>query len=1073
MRLIYVVFLCLVALPALAEKRVALVIGNDRYETMRPLRNAANDADTVGEALEKLGFEVFYERDRDRRRMERALEDLEYDGEGADVAVVYFAGHGFEVGGDNRLLPVDGDGESLETLMETSLSLGDIRARVARIAPVAVVLVDACRVDPFEGAEEGRAAVALKAGEAPGFAAVPRAEGTLIGFSTAPGAVALDGEGENSPFAAALARHLETPGLEVRSVLTLVQQEVYDRTRGAQLPYVESALPRLFFAAGQSDALPERERLLLAMADLTPEVRAEVERVASEAEVPLAPIFGALLANDLSDASPSERGTKLAEAAAAFVATRAQLRQLSAQDGAVAEARQAAEARLELGDFTGALGALDEAIALDRASGDALMENLVARRMSEAETLRLKAGVARTRLDYALAMQVLAQAGAIHEELVALDPPEEARIARIELFAEAGELFTLLGDHAAALGAYQGMRNLAGAEFSANPEDVPARRRLYLAFVGIAKAQKVLGDTGAVREAAELAGRALRKGEGPEAERQYDLDFWEVVMLTGDISMLLGLYGDALADFESATERMQPHAEANGADVEVQHRLAESYERQGDAQVALGEPMRAFDTYWKGLEIYGRLPRGAGGRDDLAVGRAAMKAGKALVEAGEPESGLKYLERAEKYLREKFEADPQRAALRLALGQTLAGQAMAHNRVFAVEPAEAAAGEALEVLAGAASDSDVQYARYEGLFQLGLTLSFKGRQAEALDWLEQAREVMDVLRETNPTNTGWIYESVRLDKRIAHHLSQAGDRETALKRLLAARDLIGILVDQQEDNLRWRQLELDLNLAIEQHEMAAGGDESALKSLLVTRSHIVLTRMWFLLRDTELTEAAWLLGLGELRRGQTLFALGEAAESDESLRNAYDWLTVAATKMDPLDPNLPSAKAQRAEAVATLGELELTYGSVENAVAWHRIAVDLRAERVENAPDSLSRRWLLSVSHEQLGNALAAQGERDEAIAEHETARDMRLALLKEAKMDYAITWGLFVSYYQLADLGVEPEQNFALALDVLEQMEAKNWLTAEQAEYLAVTRDRIAQIGEENQTDTGAAESP
>ena len=102
-------------------------------------------------------------------------------------------------------------------------------------------------------------------------------------------------------------------------MLTLVQQEVYDRTRGAQLPYVESALPRLFFAAGQSDALTERERLLLAMADLTPDLRAEVEAVAEQADVPLAPIFGALLAADLTAATPSERAAGLSEAAQAFL----------------------------------------------------------------------------------------------------------------------------------------------------------------------------------------------------------------------------------------------------------------------------------------------------------------------------------------------------------------------------------------------------------------------------------------------------------------------------------------------------------------------------------------------------------------------------------------------------------------------------------------------------------------------------------------------------------------------------------------------------------------------------------
>ncbi len=1072
MRLIVLAVLCLFALPAFAEKRVALVIGNDRYEAMRPLRNAANDADTVGEALEKLGFEVFYERDRDKRRMERALEDLEYDGEGADVALVYFAGHGFEVGGDNRLLPVDGVGESLETLMETSLSLGDIRARVARIAPVAVVLVDACRVDPFEGAEEGRAAVALKAGEAPGFAAVPRAEGTLIGFSTAPGAVALDGEGGNSPFAAALAKHLETPGLEVRSVLTLVQQEVYDLTRGAQLPYVESALPRLFFAAGQSDDLPERERLLLAMADLTPDLRAEVELVAASAEVPLAPIYGALLAADLAGATPSERSAKLAEAAAAFSETQAQLRALSASDGAVAEMRLKAEERLGLGDFTGALGALDEAVALDRASGDALMENLLARRMSAAETLRIKAGVARTRLDYALALETLAQAGKIHEELAALGPTREMQLARIALFGDAAELFVLRGDHAAALSAWEGMRDLAGDLLDPDDEDAEVYRYLHTAFIGIAKAQKVLGDTGAVREAADLATRSLRRGEGPGADRQYEIDLWEIEMLIGDVGMFLGQFRDALSDFNSAAGRMRPLAEADPGDLAVQQRLAEAYERRGDAQRATGGPKHAFDSYWLGLEIFRDLPRGPGGRDDLAVGRLTMKTGRALLASGDTQPGLEYLSRAQSFLEEKFAADPQRAALRLALGQTLTGQAMGLTVEQKFGPAEELARAALEMLepllVQAPKDTANLHAKFEALRALGVALAGIGPEEDARRAYEEARAVMDALRATNATHTGWIFDSITLDTWMADLATKAGQPEEALERLLRARGYSDILVGVEEENLRWRQLDLDLNLQIEAAQLALKAD-TMLADLRLTRTHIVLGRMWLLSKKPDSPVLARDLGLGQLRLGQVQLAQGEPVEADETLRSAYDWLQVAAEGMEPAEPLYLAA-----EAAAALGELELTYGSAENAVAWHRIALGLRSEQAEAAKEGVFHlRWLVSVSHEQLGNALEALGDRAGAIAGHEVARDMRLALLELLKADKGITWGLFVSYYKLAELGVEPGPNMARALAVLEQMEGKGWLTPEQAEYLPITRARITEIGQENQADDEAAKSP
>jgi uncharacterized caspase-like protein len=100
--------------------------------------------------------------------------------------------------------------------------------------------------------------------------------------------------------------------VELRTALTLVQQDVYDRSRGKQLPYIESGLPELVFISGQG-VLPERDQLLIAMADLTPDIRAEVEALAADRNLPLAPLYAALLSTDPGSQTPEERATMLLE----------------------------------------------------------------------------------------------------------------------------------------------------------------------------------------------------------------------------------------------------------------------------------------------------------------------------------------------------------------------------------------------------------------------------------------------------------------------------------------------------------------------------------------------------------------------------------------------------------------------------------------------------------------------------------------------------------------------------------------------------------------------------------------
>src|SRR5262245_5644311 len=258
MRILFALLLALYsgasASAANAAERVALVFSAQKYEFLRPLDNPNHDAQAVADALERLGFDVTVEGDRSLKKMRRALDDFRDEAKGAEVALVYFAGHGVEISGENRLLPVDADASSLERLKETSLPLEEVRQTAIAVAPAALIVLDACRDDPFgESPGGGRSAKPLvrevKVSAKPGLGRVGDAENTLFVFSAAPGKTAADGDIGNSPFSSALAKYLPTDGLEIRSVLALVQQDVYATSSGRQSPWIESApFPKMFFA---------------------------------------------------------------------------------------------------------------------------------------------------------------------------------------------------------------------------------------------------------------------------------------------------------------------------------------------------------------------------------------------------------------------------------------------------------------------------------------------------------------------------------------------------------------------------------------------------------------------------------------------------------------------------------------------------------------------------------------------------------------------------------------------------------------------------------------------------------
>lgn len=253
------------AQAAQAEARVALVIGNSAYQANKPLNNPVNDAQAVSQMLNQAGFEVVMAFDLTRDIMKQTVEEFAarvLEKGNNTVAMVYYAGHGVQVDGENFLIPIDAKFDAEDDLPEQGVKLADVVAALeATQTKARIVVVDACRNNPFGGSA---------ADDAGGFALVDAPEGALIAYSTSPGTVAFDGLGKHSPYAAAFMRTARTPNLPVEQVFKKVRLLVNDSTDKKQTPWDSARLNTefVFFANADQPAAPVVVPAKVAVADL-------------------------------------------------------------------------------------------------------------------------------------------------------------------------------------------------------------------------------------------------------------------------------------------------------------------------------------------------------------------------------------------------------------------------------------------------------------------------------------------------------------------------------------------------------------------------------------------------------------------------------------------------------------------------------------------------------------------------------------------------------------------------------------------------------------------------------------
>ena len=221
-------------------RRVALVIGNSNYGHVPVLPNAANDAKALHRELTEAGFQsVTLKLDLRREDLVVALSEFAQIADNADWAVMYYSGHGIEYKGNNYLIPIDARLRVDRDIDLESIDIGKVLSAAESARRLRLVVLDACRNNPF--LDQMKRTVAMRA-LTRGLARAEPDAGTLIVYSAKHGELALDGDGDNSPFALALLRRLKTPNLEIRRLFDLVRDDVLLATNKKQQPYSYGSL---------------------------------------------------------------------------------------------------------------------------------------------------------------------------------------------------------------------------------------------------------------------------------------------------------------------------------------------------------------------------------------------------------------------------------------------------------------------------------------------------------------------------------------------------------------------------------------------------------------------------------------------------------------------------------------------------------------------------------------------------------------------------------------------------------------------------------------------------------------
>lgn len=222
-------------------KRVALVIGNSAYAE-NPLKNPVADADAIASLLETINFKVIKGLDLQLSEMNEILRGFLTELGGAEIALLYFSGHGVQLDDENYAIPIDSSLSTESDILLGSVKISTVLEAMERQAETSITILDACRNNPFEAQLVRSMGKARSQSLGRGLAGIQAGSGSIVVFATAPDQIAYDGSGANSPFTSALLRHLPTPNSPLSSIMTRVTADVFKATGERQRPYTTMSL---------------------------------------------------------------------------------------------------------------------------------------------------------------------------------------------------------------------------------------------------------------------------------------------------------------------------------------------------------------------------------------------------------------------------------------------------------------------------------------------------------------------------------------------------------------------------------------------------------------------------------------------------------------------------------------------------------------------------------------------------------------------------------------------------------------------------------------------------------------
>ncbi|MDM8166716.1 caspase family protein [Roseovarius sp.] len=993
---------------SLAETRIALVIGVGEYDALRPLKNPRNDARSMDETLYDLGFQVDMVTDRDLARLSRALEQFAEDARDADLAVVYFAGHGMEVAGENLLFARDAAAGDVEELKATALPLADVVAAVSE-ARAGLLLIDACRTDAFGVplADATRGAFSLEAAISPGLGRIGRADRLVYAFAAAPGQGALDGEGDNSPFAAALVRHLGTSGLELRTALTLVQQDVYDRTRGTQLPYVESGLPGLYFVSATPGELPERERLLLAMAEIDDTVRQDVERVALDADVPLAPLYGALIGSDLAGLDRQQRSDKLTEAASAFAQVRDELRRLRAGDDRVTDLRQQAEEQLALGAFETARAKLTEAAEIDASSRETLKANLLERTLSEAATHYLNGGAAQAELRYQLAMYDYEKALALFAELDDDLLPPDARQQQLAALGALGRINITIGNLPDAARAFEQQLALSQNASARHPDNADLQLTLALSRDNL-----------------------------------------------GDVLLEQGRVADAFDHYRAGHAVREAMAADNPDDEDIRFALSNSYERLGRIHQRQGD-LAAAETYFLdkhrlGTRMVAAQPKGYRWQRDLSISDERL--GDILLERGDLDGAFAHYRASLDRMIPIRDAHPEDHELKRFTSITLdrLGDVYAlQNRLpEARRKFEDSLALRSTLAATDPANADWQYILGIGHERLGDILTRMGDMPAATAAYEAKHAIVTRLSASDPTNVRWLRDLSVADERLGRLAHDRGDLDAAMAYYRQSLDRMTPLRDASPTDM-----ELNRFLSFTQDHLAGvlmdkGDTDAALdlyRNSLTLREKLVAT-------DPQNGDWRFVLGISHELIGNAYMRM---AAHDDAVAAYGRELSVMSVLLEQ-DPENTRWRRVVAITEENLGDAHLAAGNPGAALTQYQSSLARMSKARDAAPDDLATQRFTAVTLRKIGAAHLAAGATDAALTAYSESLAIARRLVEADPLNARWQRDQLVAYKGVSDAGGDAEQTLRLALKAADEMKELGVLAQSDEPIVDALRQRL-----------------